>query len=94
MGLNVTSFCRSGRIAAWELTREGESLNGGCQGGASRCGKLRQIISAPQGGYISAILFLAVEFIIAKLCRGTTVFAGPLLLEIVSWSAGRGSAAL
>ena len=47
-------------------------------GGAARCGKLRQNISAPQGRYISAKLFLGAELIIAKLCRGTTMFARPL----------------
>ena len=47
-------------------------------GGATRCGKLRQIIFAPQGGYISAKLVLATELFFATLCRGTTVFAGPL----------------
>ena len=53
-------------------------MYGGCQGGLVRCGKLRQIISALQGGYISAKLFLAAELIIEKMFRGTTVFAGPL----------------
>ena len=50
-----------------------ESLDGGCQEGAARCGKLRQIISAPQSGYISAKLFLAAELISAQL-----IIAGPL----------------
>jgi hypothetical protein len=36
------------------------------------------MISAPQGGKSSARLVLAVEFMIAILCRGTAVFAGPL----------------
>jgi hypothetical protein len=46
-------------------------------GGAARCGKLRQIISAPQDGYISAKLVLAAELMFETLCMGTTVLAGP-----------------
>ncbi len=36
------------------------------------------MFSAPQGGKSSTIMVLAAEFMIAILCRGTTVFAGPL----------------
>jgi len=36
------------------------------------------MVSAPQGGKSRAILVLATEFLIATLCRGTTVVAGPL----------------
>ena len=36
------------------------------------------MISAPQDGKSSARLVLAAKFMIAILCRGTTVLAGPL----------------
>ena len=36
------------------------------------------MIYAPEGVTSSAELVLAAEFLIATLCRGTTVFAGPL----------------
>jgi len=72
------SFCRSGARAAWELLGARESLYGGCQGRAARYGKLRQIISAPEGGYSSAKLVLAAELFSATLCRSTTMFAEPL----------------
>ena len=39
---------------------------------------LRQMFFAPQGGESSAKLVLGAEFMIATLCRGTAVFAGPL----------------
>ena len=71
-------FCSSGAGPAWELLREGESLYVGCQGEATRCGKLWQMIFEPQGGYRRASFVLAAELFFATLNRGTAVVAAPL----------------
>jgi len=71
-------FCSSGARAAWELSKKGESVYGGCHGGAARCGKLSQRMLAPRGGYSSARLFLANELVFATLCMSTAVLAEAL----------------
>ena len=71
-------FSCSGAGVAWELIREGESLYGGCQGEAPRCGKLWHMIFDPHGGDRKASCVLVDEFFFATLSRGTTVVAAPL----------------